>query len=213
MAPPSVVTSSSDANVSGTSIALTEPSSLVVGNLLLLLTLCSGASGHTVSGWTQVASQITNSGGAFMRAWAKEVVGGDTATITTTGGSQSAGAICRQIEDWSGRISDITGTGAVSGSTAAPNPPSHAAVCDRETLWLACGGGNGNPTFTAPSSYSGLLQVGIASNASKIAQAWRQFEELTEDPSAFGGSTTTWTALTVSVPGKSRGTFLPFFGV
>lgn len=210
MTPPSVVTSSSNANTSGTEIALTMPSSLVVENLLLLLTLCSGSGGHTVSNWTQIASQVSSSGNSFMRLWAKEVAGGDAASITTTGGTQSAGAICRQIKDWSGRISDITATGANSAATAAPNPPSHTALYERESLWLACGGGNGFPTPAVPSNYSGLLSVGVASNASIMEQAWRQLEALTEDPAAFGGSTTTSAMLTASVPGRSRATLLPF---
>lgn len=188
------------ANASGTTMNATMPSGIVAGELLLLLVACGGT-GHDVSGWTEVTSGLSPSGGSVLAAWVKEAVGSDTAVLNPDGaGSQVAGMICMRIGGWSGVLSDVTGVSANQGiTTAAPNPPSHTALYTRDNLWIAVGAGNGDPG-SAPTNYTGFSSVDLASSASVMEQARRALNALTENPGAFGGTVGNPGTMTIVIP-------------
>lgn len=203
---PSVVGSpGTTANGLGTSVALTMPSSIVAGRLLLLLVYAGRAAGtpFTVSGWTQIGShQLSSNSLEAAACYAKVAVGSDTATWGSgDGSSRGVAAQCYQIDGWSGVLADVRCAGASGAAgAAAPDSPNLAAASTADTMWFALGAGAGTPTMTAPTNYTNLTNTLLGFSTLTMSVARRDLNAASENPAAFTGSLSRSVALTVSVP-------------
>ena len=206
MAFPFIVTTGSTANLSVTgSASLTAPSSIVAGNLLLLLVQCTGVNGYSVSGaGTLLGFSADSSAASVLACYVKAAAGGDTATITPGDASaHSAAAFWHQIAGWSGNLSDITLAANNPGTTAlgSLDPPNLSAAFTRDNLWFAAGAGTGAPSSitAAPTNYSGLTVNGYGSNAGTLCYATRNLNASSENPGTFTGSLQARINMTVCV--------------
>lgn len=201
------------AGFGSTAITVNMPASIVAGRLLLAWG-CPGAAITSLTAsaeWTQIGSTIV--GGSYkIFVWGKAAAGGDTLTLTR-GSANGTIVLVRQIDTWSGSLSDITLTGA----TASADPPSQTpAGGAKDYLWIAGRVVTGSTAATgAPTNYTDLVSNASATTGSTLDTASRQFNASTENPGTFtGGSTTGPSSFTLSIaPGVSTvtGNFLPFF--
>lgn len=201
---PTVVNTALSQNKTGSSVALTMPSSLVADRLLLLLTdWGQGASGYNVSGWTLITNALTQNTAVGIAAWAQVSTGSNTATVTTNDvSSQNGCAICYQISGWSGTLANVTGTGANNGAgPATPDPPSHTGTYFRDNLWIAVGARfSAVGSDAAPTNYGNLQVALLNSSTYTYASAERALNTQTENPGAFSPSGAQPVAMTICIP-------------
>lgn len=211
---PTIVSTGTNANKSGSNISLTMPTGLALGRLLLLVGQAIDSAGFDIPGWESVCSVFSGSGASQAGAFRKISDGSDTANMVMGSGTSKQGAaLIYQFDGWSGVLSEVIGTAANGGATtAAPDPPSRAGAPPlRDNRWIATGSGSGTPTMTAPSSYTLLGTALYNASASTLAVADRSVIGQSQDPGVFGGSLGNPCAMTIVVPGPNSGLFLPYF--
>lgn len=218
MAFPTISTQATTATSNTASKAITMPATIVAGRLLMSVVGAWGGSGTgAISGWTPITTW-TNNNSCSIGVFGKIAAGSDTGTFTY-GSAADISAITYQIAGWSGTLSDIAAAVANQGFTSAyPNPPNLVpAFGAQDYLWFACGIGNGSPTYTAPTNFSGITQV-AQGTSTKMGVATRSFNAASQDPAAFTGTATPTipTGITIAVPpvmATATGKFFPFFGM
>lgn len=198
MAFPTLATQATTATSNTSSKAMTMPASIVATNLLVC-TVSTWATGITASmtGWTPLFTFFINNG-VGLGAWGKIAAGSDTGTVTLSGAADITG-FTYQFSGWSGDLNDVLAATFNAGLTAAaPNPPSLAVPSAADYIWLALGSTASAPTYTAPASYSNLLQSSFTNG--KMCAANRSLNAASEDPGAFGGSGNVPVAATIAIP-------------
>ncbi|MDA3624265.1 hypothetical protein OU415_02385 [Saccharopolyspora sp. WRP15-2] len=181
-----------------TSHAITMPSGIVVGNLLLVVFSSDGSPTCTASaGWTKLG-QASNGTAVTGAVFWKYAVGGDTCTVTTSASEQSSHVVLRIT----GTTGTPTGTAANASGTNS-NPPSHSALVLADHLWVATRSGDSTTVATAaPASYATLQSIAAAGTggASTNTAERTVTASLTEDPGTFTSATAPWVSWTLAVP-------------
>lgn len=201
MTTPTVVSSSGYGVTSAINHTVTLPSSLVAGNLLLLI--CGAAANmNTPSGWTHLGN--LNNPGAYATVFARISDGTETTVTITSGGTNAVAAQCYQIGDWYGSIADgvFLGT-AATGQSSSANPPSLThTLGSNETLWVACAALSlQNVTVnTWPSGYSNTR-----GSPGRCFTATKNSTSDTEDAGAFALNVSFgfWVAYTIGIVSNS----------
>ncbi len=200
MAFPAIVsTATSYCNTDRTSHAVTLPSGLEAGNLLLILFVTDGTPGVTAP--DGYYSQGEKNGTATQLLVSFKVIDGtegSSLTITTTSSEQSA-HLAIQLSGAAG----IRLGGGATGTTSQPNPGSFTTPWDEDdTLWIATCGWDYNRSLSAyPSNYSyGLWTRANTTGGCGVAAAFREYKATSEDPSYFTLSYgDEWAAITIGV--------------
>lgn len=193
---------------SQTTHAVSMPSGISAGNLLIVIAAIQSA-GATItnpSGWTQFLDQeqVSATTGVRLRAWYKIAAGGDTCSFSTSANRTSAHN--------SYRITGFQGTPeglAAVGQDGSPNPPSLTPSWgENKTLFLAATAVRSGSTATisaAPSNYTDLLSNASGSATNSIntgcGSARRQVQAGSENPGTFTLSVSTqdWVAATIAI--------------
>ncbi|MGY3406093.1 hypothetical protein ACVWZV_002206 [Bradyrhizobium sp. GM5.1] len=208
---PAVMTRSTGAStaVDVTSHAITMPSGIIPGDLLIITFSVDGIPTCSISdtSWTKLG-QTSDGTNAVTQAifWKISTTGSDTATVTTSASEQSTHVVLRIAGGGT-----PTGT-ATSGNSTNSDPPSHSisVALDQQYLWVATRGGDAQVVATvAPSSYSNL-QTSAAAGASGASTntAERLITAATsENPGTFTSATEQWVAYTIGVPPRTTGIF------
>lgn len=204
MAFPNVVSTATTPSATATTLAITMPSGISVGNLLVAIVAADNDSAATMSGWTKPTNGWGSNGTNGNTVWLRKATGSDSGVHTNN--SQNRFAHCYCIDTWSGILADVK---VATGTTAVVNPPNLDMGTPADYLWIAAAR-NGNAP-TAPTSYTNLVTVNFLGSA-YLASARRLLNASSEDPGTFTVSSTTASAhaLTIGIKGRS-GDFLPFF--
>lgn len=188
--------------VNSTSHAITIPSDVVVGDLLLLFWSCDGdndgGSDHSINaGWTRLS--IATSTGVTGAVYYKIATGTDSPTITTTDSESGVYEVLRIVNGGTPEATSAT------GSSTNADPPNHTPSAGSAAyLWIAAAMWDANvpPVITAgPSGYGSVcIQPGNSSTGTYLAVCEKNATASSENPGAFTSTTEQWVALTVSVP-------------
>lgn len=173
--------------------AVTLPSGIVSGNLLLVFFACNtGATLTDPSGWTVLVSKTNTD---LFRVYAKIASGSEGSSVTVAlSSNQRAGATAYRITGNRNGVStsEIAVSTAVDETTTTPNPPSLTPSWGAaENIWITASfvmdtNYTGTPTY--PTNYSlGQLEGkgGTAGNGSGVCTAARLLNAATEDPGTF----------------------------
>lgn len=216
MSVPVVASSSSNTLGSGTSLAITKPSGLASGDLLVAFVVANGTPTlGTPAGWTAIGSQVTD-GFSACRAhrWWKKADSTDAAatdfTFTRSTSGSMAGGILRitGFDDVSASPVNVTATGSATSGTSQTSPAVTTTVAD--CLILRAMGTDSNTTTITTAGVTDVWNV-AQTNARHA---------LGTEPQASAGSTgtETWTfntgnqmvATTVAIaPGSGGGASAP----
>jgi hypothetical protein len=180
-----------------TSHAITMPSGIEAGDLLLVVFSTDGNPTCSATGWNKLG-QDSNSTVVTGAVFWKVAAGSDTCTVTTTASEQSSHVSLR-----------ITGAGtptgtAANGSSTNSNPPSHVSPRTGEDhLWIATRSGDSTVVATAaPSGYSDLQTLAAAGTggASVNTAEKSTTADESDDPGTFTSASEQWVSWTVAVP-------------
>jgi hypothetical protein len=135
-----------------------------------------------------------------LAAFRKTAAGGDTATVTLSASGRLNVAVLRfaNAEASAGTFS--------SGSSAAPDSPSHAHGVSVKGLWISAvaveAAFSGQWLTLAPVDYRSWIFHGARSiNGVMLSFAMRELEATAEDPGAFALNVTRpWAAATILIP-------------
>lgn len=185
-------------NTNTTTHAITLPTGVVAGNLLVVVFSTDGNPTVTAqqAGWTKLnqASSTTVVTGAIF--W-KIATGSDALTLVTSVVEASSHASFR-----------ITGGGtptatSANGTTANSDPPPHTPPAgSRDYLWIATRSADStNVATVAPASYANLqTQAATGTGGASTNTAERSLTTATENPGTFTSTAIGWVAWTISVP-------------
>ena len=203
----SVTTSTFGTNT--TAHAVTMPSSVSAGDLLLMLVTSDGSANQTTpSGWTALFLNQRSGTAVTFSAFTKVATGtegGTTVNVATSATEQAAAQVYR-ITSWYGNLSGVVTSASATGTNASPNPasltPSWGAG---NTLWIATHAADHNSTRSTtayPANYTNGLhtQSNTGSSAVHVSSARRAQNAATEDPGTFTMSASDdWVARTIAV--------------
>lgn len=199
---PSVVNSQVSVDNSGdSSIVITLPGSLVVGNVLLAI--MGGNQNRTATwpaGWTELIDGANAASGIYIGY--RVIDGSEGASITVTASSLHNTSVSR--------VYQITGAGTTlyggftTGSSSTPDSPDlNPGIGSTKFLWFAgCAGRSGLGTISGyPTDFTdGFFDESTAGGA-RIATARFESQVASLNPSAFtAGGSDAWSAATVAVP-------------
>lgn len=208
MAFPVVETVSSGTTAASTSHALTLPSGIASGDLLVaeFATTVSVTSIAWATGWTEIgewyhASNYPQASVAYRVADGTE---GSTVTVTIDSAKMAAFVI-RRISGHNSTAPEVS-TGA-EGDSANPDPDSLTPSWgSKDTLWIAgeAVAGKDNTASAYPSGYTGGQTAsatggGPASQWCGIGSAYRTNAAASENPGTFTVSAEQWLAWTIGV--------------
>jgi hypothetical protein len=220
---PLIVARASTAAVADSSVAVTMPSGVTAGDLLIATvstdTAVTAAAGGG-EGWTQI-SAASNGSDVRLTILAKIAVGGDTLNLTLGAAVDSATHVMRITDHAVSNVATEIALGtAATGNDNAPNPPSVTPGATLKNLFIAVAASDDdddNNVF-APTNYTGEGNRWSAESTSSclIQVAYRYVSTgAAEDPGGFQLSATEeWVAQTLCIaPGVPPGlTPLPGIG-
>jgi hypothetical protein len=189
-------TSTTDHNVS-------MPSSVTAGRLLVALLATGAHEPNTPTGWADKGTAINTLGRLTVRVKVADgSEGGGTVNFTTSSADVMVAHVW-YFDDPYYTIDDCVALGtAATGSSSNPDPPNVSPGWgSTDFTVLAAGAAYGTGTFNSyPSSYSG----GVADQVSglvNLGSAYRQLTASSENPGAFGLTSTPsfWAAQSVAV--------------
>jgi hypothetical protein len=186
-----------------TSHAITMPSGITAGDLLLIVFSSDGAvrdCSISSGGWVKLdeaQNGTTVTGAVFY----KIAEGADTATVTTSTAEQSSHVVFR-----------ISGAGipisaSANGSSTNSNPPNLNTGISKNYLWIASRSGDSTVVATAaPTNYSNLqTQAAAGTSGASTNTAERSLAASSEDPGTFTSATEQWVSFTIAIPSSSIG--------
>lgn len=187
-----------------TSHAITLPTGISAGDLLLVIFSCDGNrtisvnTGVSGTNWTIGDSQ-TN-GTIVTGAWVWKIAeGSDALTLTSSGAEQSSHVSLRITGH--DTTAPIDGTSA-NGSSTNSNPPSHTpANGSQDYLWIATRSGDSTVVATAaPSGYSNLqTQNAAGTGGASTNTAEKSSTASSEDPATFTSASEQWVSYTLAI--------------
>jgi len=182
--------------VSGTSHAVTMPSSIVAGETLMVFFVCNASNTtDTPSGWAKFFDETGDD--HRLTIYTKTAAGSDTLTVTTDGSSTAGNATYRIQTN-----NSFQSAFAISSSAGFNvDPPNLAPTGGSEKYtWIAVGVGRQTPT-AYPANYTSN-QLNAGRDLNNVFVASRNLEGSSENPAAFvlGNSTAgEWLAVTVAI--------------
>jgi hypothetical protein len=192
-----------DASSGGGSTAITMPSAISAGDLLIIVGGNYFGNSYGCSGWTQLADYSSYTD---LFVYAKIAAGSDTATITTSFANHYLTVRAfRFTGHGCSTVSDIK-VGTLTGSV---DPASLDTGSTKDWHFLAACFAQSGAAETPPSGYS--AQGNGNSGTSSLAYGWATKTATTqiEDPGAFGGSTSSATSIVLAIPPAAGAASLP----
>lgn len=188
-----VQSTSSNTVASNTTHAVTMPSGITAGDVLLAFsTFDTNAAATPSAGWTTINSTTSGAGLRF-NVLRKIAAGSDTLTYTTGAGVTSAHAVYRI---YSNDTTTQNGT-AATGTSTTPNPPSLDNGASQKFIWIAAAGST-NAFSGYPTNYSDN-QINSGTGNAHVSVATRSLEASSEDPGTFTTTSGAWAAQTLSI--------------
>lgn len=186
--------------VDTTSHAITMPSGVRHGELLICLFSCDGTPTLTLqNGWTQLisAANTTVVTGYVLFKFAS---GTDSLTITTSASEQSS-HITMRISN-----AGVPRAASANGSSTNSNPPNENPGFAEDWLWLATRSGDSTTVATvAPTNFAQLqTQAAAGINGASSNTAERSVNATSQDPGTFTSGNEQWASFTVSIPPARR---------
>lgn len=209
---PQILTGTStgaDASVE-TTRAITMPTDVAVGDLILVLIACDGTDGTDliintgVSGvnWTVENRQQYGTQNVTAEVIWKIAEGSDALTITST--AEKVAYIAYRISNF--KTSDpITVTNTTGVKTTNPDPPANTGVDGAVNyLWITWAITQNNPELVcsgAPTDFSGLVtQIATSASQQSVSSASREYNTAAAyDPGTFTCGDSWWLAYTIIV--------------
>lgn len=173
---PSVVSTINTNGAINGSYALTMPSGISSGNLLVAWVAGASITGDAMTGWTKRGTAAN--GNSDITIWTRIATGTDTGTVT--GSFTGRLAMVKEITGWDGILANI---GMANATTNVVDPPSLNMTTSRDHLWLAYARNDSAAITAAPTNYSPLTTA--VYSPSNLAVAERALTASTEDPGAF----------------------------
>lgn len=189
--------SGASAAANTTSHAITMPSGITAGDLLLIVFSNDGAGDAQINtgGWLRLGRAV-NSTVVTGAVFYKFAEGSDTATVTTSASEQSSHVVLR-----------ISGAGvptatSANGNSTNSNPPNIDMGTSRNHLWVATRSGDSTVVASvAPTSYTNLqTQAAAGTGGASSNTAEYSTTSATEDPGTFTSATEQWVSFTVGIP-------------
>lgn len=131
--------------------AITMPSDILAGNLLVMSIVAIDTGGGidiSVSGWTELDEETT--GGSSVGLYYKIAAGSDTATATLTGGASDFSALVGQFEFTSG----VNGTPTSATNNSGDATASAVTTTEQNCLVIGFGAVEGAATVSTPSGFT-----------------------------------------------------------
>lgn len=193
-----------DPGADSTTHAITMPSGVIPGDLLLLVFSSDGIPTITApTDWTKLGqtSEATNqtTAGIF---W-KIAQGSDVCTITTSASEQGS-AVCLRIAGGGTPLG-----AAAQGNSTNSDPPNLAMPVSDTYLWIASRTGDATVVATvAPSGYSNLQTIaGGSATGASTNTAEKSSTAASEDPGTFTSATEQWVAYTIGIPPRNTAAY------
>lgn len=199
-ATPTVQTRSTGATTTTntTSHAITMPSGIQAGDLLIIVFSCDGGAQRMSiadEGWIRL-DRDANGANVASAVFYKFATGSDTATVSTSASEQSSHVVLR-----------ISGAGVPysaksNGASTNSNPPSLNMGTSRNHLWVATRSGDSTVVASAaPSSYGNLqTQAAAGTGGASTNTAERSVAGSSEDPGTFTSANEQWVSFTIGIP-------------
>lgn len=201
-------------STASTNHQLIVPTSVLAGDLLILIISANGDVDISLSGWTQLVTEDTVFASSTQSVFWKRATGADSgfySTSATTGTTYIGYRI----------INGDTPTASIATMDGAPNPPNHNAFELAKYLWIVAGtfsteGApiNSNPT-APPTDYESFIiepelfpydDSGLLGARTMVAE--RKLEASSENPGPFTGGGNRAVASTIAVPYKLQEQFM-----
>ena len=217
---PVIATTSTEADTSMGTQAITAPAGVVTGNLLLAFSAIDNT-GTTVTastGWTTVVTENSTSV-IRIAVHARIADGSGDDALTLTGATEDYCASILRIAQHGVAsnatiTSEIKATGTNSGAGFA-NPPDLDAADSRAWLWLAAAAVDlttGESITAMPASYTEAhtaLKSADSTTSCALGVAYRTVTAQSENPGAFTHPSQEYAAVTVAVPPAGSATRAP----
>lgn len=177
-----------------TSHAITLPTGIVAGELLLVVFSTDGNPTVTAPADWQKLGQASNGTTVTGAVFYKTAAGSDTLTITTSASEQSSHVSFRFAPG-----NYVLGANA-NGSSTNSNPPT-LALTATDVLWIATRSGDSTVVATvAPTNYANLQTIAAAgTGGASTNTAERSLNAASEDPGTFTSATEQWVSWTIAV--------------
>lgn len=191
----------SGSSSSSSTIAVTLPSGIAAGDLLVLFVESTQAQ-TTPSGWTRDGTETSFSGRYTDKYW-KIASGSEGSSVNISLSSPGVfSALSFRITGHDG--TGIVGSSAVTGSSTAPDPPNLAPGGTGDRLYIALFGSSVSTGSVTgwPTGYSNTQSNVVAfsncttASAEKIAAG-----SSSDNPSAFTFTSSNWAAYTIAIKG------------
>jgi hypothetical protein len=214
---PEIRTQNTYSSTGSASHAITMPTGVDPGDLLIVYANNFGGAAWTVSsgtGWAKIAENIGGNSNTLRAAWwAKVATGsGDNLTLDTSSGNDVSAVSMRITRHGvTDPATDLTASAdAEATSGTAPDPANCNPGVAKDYLWLEAHAAGGTVSTTATywsTNYTGVDQLrSAATNASLVGVAYRERNAASENPGtmAFTGGIG-WVAHTLAVPPAPAG--------
>ena len=210
--PTIAATPTTGATTTGTSHTINLPSSIVSGELLILILAIDGAETTTwPAGYTAIIDEVQQSSILTTDVFYRIANGTEGSSISvTTGTNEIVNYITFRITDWHGTTPPEVSY--ATGNDSAPDPASETASWGgtEDNLFIAglCYNDGRTAVNAWPTNYSSnqTNQQDGAPGGTGVAIATREVASDTENPAAFGlDSSETWNAFTIVVRPAAAG--------
>lgn len=196
-----ITSQASSTSTATTSHTITLPASIQAGELIVACALLDATGSWSWTGYTELFD-VSGNGGAFSCAY-KFAAGGETSASATSSVSNEASYVAFRCQGCHASTPPESGT-AASGQSNAPDPPSlNPAGWDvEEAAWIILGTDSASNSWqTDPANYGNCFTASESTGSTAIHACWRILSAASEDPGAFGTSSSTifWWAQTLAL--------------
>ncbi len=193
---------------------VTLPSSIVAGELLLVIAHTDGAitAMSASAGWTELFDSVYSTFHCMAAYW-KIAEGSDSLTISYTGGSERINYCCWRISGAKAAYASA----ATTGSSDYPDPTNlNPGVGTKDFLWIAAAGylSTGTTAYAAfPSGYSNTRNAPSSTRSGTtihlLGVCEKEANASAENPGTFSGHVGApseyWIARTIAISPASKG--------
>lgn len=188
--------------VNASSHAITMPSGITAGDLLLIVFSTDGTAdvAITAGDWVELSQAQAN--GVSSGIFYKFATGSDTATVAT--GSEQTSHIVYRISGASAPYIAQT-----TGDSTNTDPPNLDTGTSRNYLWIATATHDSTVVASgAPANYSNLhTQAAAGTDGASTSTAERSTTASSENPGTFTSNTEQWISSTIAIPSSSMGIY------
>lgn len=201
---PVIETTATTALATTSSYAVTLPSGIAAGNLVIAMVGTGDDRTFTWPGsWVELID-VTNGTSNGLSVAYLIAAGGETSVTATLSSSSQCQGLAVRISGHNAAVNPPETATPATGSSTTPDPPNLAPSWgSAKTLWIALATIRQNGGFTGdPTNYGSGIEVTLSAGNCDIRATFRSLEAASDNPSNYThADNTTWIGATIAVQG------------